>query len=76
MLLRPNLGTQSLVIGSNTSLDLFYLAGKPFSYLYFSHFVRGLGFGIGFSLGKTILEAGSSRLKMGLVYSKTSPSSP
>jgi len=72
----PNLGTQSFVIGSKTILDLLALVSIPFSYLNFSHLVNGLGFGIGFSLGKTTLGSGNSTVNLDLVYSRIVSSPP
>jgi len=66
----PNLGTQSFEIGSNTILDLLPYSEIPFSYLNFSHLVNGFGFGIGFSLGKTTLGYGNSKLYFDLECSR------
>lgn len=61
-LLGPHLGTQSLVMGSKTKRDRFYLAGNPLSSLNFSHLVKGFSLGIGFSLGTMILGSGKFTL--------------
>jgi hypothetical protein len=71
-LLNPNLGTQSLVIGSYIILLLFFFAGIPFSILNFSHFVYGFSFGIGFSLGTITFLSGNSTLNTGLSCSSIS----